>query len=112
MYGYLVVYQIMRKTFNFSFLGDDTYNEFGNASLRFHKSLEELTDEDYDNIRQMICDATQKNTIENYKKEIERLEHRKSTKEDEEKIKKLCSDLLDKNKIMIINMIPKKYEGE
>ena len=101
-YGFYIVYQIGREVFNFTLFGNEYYNEFGNASLNYNKPLEELTNEDYENIREMLSEEITKQKNKLYKEHHDRVKEK-----DEYKYKE---DLIKKENITIVNMIPKKSE--
>lgn len=87
MYGYYISYEYSLGSFSFDIFSRSVNNVFGYAIINYDKPLEEFLSSDYEAIKQGIIDSLNKD-IQN--KEIQN-EYKKEN-------------------IIIINIIPKKYE--
>ena len=91
MYGYYISFEYAREVFNFDFFGTNASPIFGSANLNYNKPLEEFLMKDYEEIRKMIATSLNENLNKKLKEEEKR-------------------DKYTKDNIIIINIIPKKYE--
>ena len=91
MYSYYISYVYSSEVFSFDFFGTNTTSVFGAAHLNYNSPLEEFVMENYEEIRQMIADSLNRDLNKNLKEEDKK-------------------DRYTKEHIIIINIIPKKYE--
>lgn len=94
-YSYYISFEYQKEVFSFELFGTNTKPVFGSATLNFNKPSEEFTNQDYETIRQMIADSLNQQEKEKY---------REATGE-EKKVQ-----TFSKEHIIIISIIPKKYE--
>ena len=91
MYGYYISFEYAREVFSFDFFGTNASPIFGSANLNYNKPLEEFLMKDYEKIREMIANSLNENLNKKLKEEDKRNKY-------------------TKDNIIIINIIPKKYE--
>lgn len=101
-YGYFISYIYIKENFSLDFFSTNTSNAVGNAFISYDKKLEDFVMEDYNKIKSMIGEKICEQLNE-YQKEY----HEKYHKDEEYKYD---DNLVNINHIMIINIIPKKYE--
>lgn len=101
-YGYFVSYIYAQERFSFDFFTPSFSNSIGNAFTSYNKKLEDFLLEDYNKIKEIIAEKLCEQLNEKQKEFHDKYN---SDKEYEYK-----DDLVSIDSIMIINIIPKKYE--
>ena len=91
MYGYYISFEYAREVFSFDFFGTNASPIFGSANLNYNKPLEKFLMKDYEEVRKMIATSLNENLNKKLKEEEKR-------------------DKYTKDNIIIINIIPTKYE--
>lgn len=101
-YSYFMTYQYGKEVFTFELFAKETQSVFGDAMFNYDKKLEDFTKEDYEKIKTMLADSLTEQTNNIKRKAYKELNREYNEKYDEK---------ITKSNIVIINIIPKKYEG-
>lgn len=101
-YGYFISYVYIKENFSLDFFASNQTNVVGNAFVSYDKKLEDFLLEDYNKIKNVIAEKLCEQ-LNAQNKEF----HDKYNKEKEYKYN---DNIVKGTHIMILNIIPKKYE--
>lgn len=100
-YSYFMTYQYAKEVFTFELFAKGNENVFGDAMFNYDKKLEDFTKEDYEKIKTMLAESLTEQTNNMKRQAYKELDREYDEKYDEK---------ITKSNIVIINIIPKKYE--